>query len=286
MKGKIGMSNIGTADLDRAKTQRAEMDDTFWFTPESGQGKTWGENHVRVLPPHVTADGLFYFGVPIHFKVGPGQQNYPCPRRAKIGDCPICIAGFKIREEGNEDAFKKLMPSMQAYMNVIPLNVDGTPKGDQARIRTWSVSRKILDQLILEFETNGDFTGVKDGKDIRVMRRGQMFDTEYRIDFAKVSSLSDDTIAIVEEEIRDLRQVSPFVDSAVLEKALLGGGGDPFKTPAVGAGPKTPEVQQPAEDRFAVTAGNAETSPEPPSDDQREAARKRIADAGKSDSGG
>lgn len=278
------MSNLGTADLGKTKTHRAEMDDTFWFTPESGQGKTWGENHVRVLPPHVTADGLFYFGVPIHFKVGAGQQSYPCPRRAKIGDCPICIAGFKLREEGKEDAFKDLMPSMQAYMNVIPLNNDGTPKGDQARIKTWSVSRKILDQLILEFETNGDFTSVKDGKDIRVMRRGQRFETEWRIDFAKVSSLSDETIAIVEDEIRDLRQVSPFVTTEVLQKALTGGGSDPWAAPAAGDGPRTPEIQQPAEERFAAASGNTDT-PAPPTDEKRAEARKRIAEASKTDSG-
>jgi hypothetical protein len=280
-------SVIGSADLEKAQEKRAEMDDTAWWKPESGQGKTWGSNYVRVLPPHTNAENVFYYPIPIHYSVGPGKQILPCPRRAKTGTCPVCIEGFRLRGEGQEEAFKKLMPSMQAYMNVIALNKDGTPKDNPPRVRTWSCSRKVLDWLIEEFEENGDFTNLKTGKDIEVRRKGELLETEWRIKFAKTGSAVD-YVEAVEEGLRDLTVISPYVSGEILAKAMEAPAlpsADPWQKAPPTAALQEAEVKQPDEDRFGGDDGSGETEPTTPNDADREAARERLAKATSGDSG-
>jgi hypothetical protein len=282
------MVEVGKADLTKARKMREEMDDTSWFTAESGKGKNWGTNYVRVLPPHIKMEGLFYWSVPIHFKVGPGQQNLPCPRRAKLGGCPICARGFELRLDGQEDEFRALMPSFQAYMNVVKLDKDGTPAEDPPRVRTWSVSKRVLDMLLDEFEEAGDFTDLEEGRNIEVKRRGQGFDTEYRIRMAEPSKV---TYLGVVEEMRDLQTVSPFVDGETLLKALdaPAAGGDPWTPPAgqlaEGSGAKTGEVlpagsftdEPEAEESQGAPGGEAPATSDEKRDEAREHLRKAVA---------
>jgi len=160
--------NVGKTDIGKSRQMREQMEDTFWFKAESGKGNAWGKNYLRILPAHISMDGCFYWAVPIHFKIGPGQQNLPCPRRSFNQPCPVCQRGFDLRSNGQEDEFRALMPSWQAYLNVVILNENGTPKEDPPRVRVWSVSRKVLDMLLNDYEETGDFTDLGKGRDIEV----------------------------------------------------------------------------------------------------------------------
>ena len=271
--------NVGTADLAQARKMREGMEDTFWFTPEGGKGNTWGKQFVRIFPPHLSMDGSFFWGTPIHFKVGPGQQNLPCPRRAFEQRCPICEKGFELRNKGQEDAFKSLMPSWQGYMNIVTLNEDGTATEDPPRLRVWSTNRKVIDMLMDEMEEHGDFTDLEKGRDVEIRRRGERFKTEYKIRLAAKASKTP--FAELVSDLRDLSKVSPYVSQEVLALALEGGtaeGGDPWKPDgALGSGQaKEPDQIQTAADRF----GPDDDDKAPAADaDQQEAARERLAEA-------
>lgn len=280
--------NIGKTDIDKSRQMREQMEDTFWFKTESGKGNTWGKNYLRILPPHTNMDGCFYWGVPIHFKVGPGQQNLPCPRRAFQQPCPVCQHGFDLRSGGKEEEFKRLMPSWQAYLNVVILNEDGTPKEDPPRVRVWSVSRKVLDMLLNDYEETGDFTDLEKGRDVEVRRRGELFETEHRI---KVASKPTKFEHPVVSELRDLQTVSPYVDQATLLQALEGpvGGGDPWaggQLPPGGAR-ESEQVKEGSPSRFGADeeeqGAPAASTPEasPASEEEREAARDRLKQATK-----
>lgn len=294
----MGGSNIGKTDIGRSRQMREQMEDTFWFKAPSGKGNAWGKSYVRALPAHANMDGCFYWGVPIHFDVGPGQQNLPCPRRAFNQPCPVCHRGFDVRKTGDENAFKDLMPSWQAYINVVVLNEDGTPAEDPPRVRTWSVSRKVLDMLLNDMEETGDFTNLETGRDIEIRRRGEKYETEYRIKVAPEPTKFDHPVV---SELRDLQLVSPYVDAETLLKALdaPAGGGDPWASeplPPGGAreadqitqgsgsrfGPDEEEAEE-GDERARATAPEKGGSAEAPatSDEQRGEARERLKQAAK-----
>ncbi len=284
--------NVGRTDIDKSRQMREQMEDTFWFKAESGKGNAWGKNYLRILPPHTNMEGCFYWAVPIHFNVGPGQQNLACLRRGQNMQCPICQRGFALRTEGDEDGFRALMPSWQAYMNVIVLNADGTPKEDPPRVRTWSVSRKVLDMLLNDYEETGDFTDLETGRDIEVRRRGEKFETEYRIKVAAQPSKFEDPVV---SELRDLQTVSPYVDAETLLKALdaPAGGGDPWASEQLppGNAREADQITQGSGSRFGPdepddVAAEAASIPEkggqgeaPASDEKLDEARERIKQA-------
>lgn len=281
-------SNIGKTDLDKSRQMREQMEDTFWFKAPSGQGKTWGKSYVRVLPAHANMAGCFYWGVPIHFSIGPGQQNLPCPRRAFGQPCPVCQHGFSVRGKISDEEFRGYMPSWQAYMNVVVLNEDGAPKEDPPRVRVWSVSKKVLDMLLNDFEETGDFTDLESGRDVEVRRRGELFETEYRIKVASQPSKFDHPVV---SELRDLQTVSPYVEPAVLLQALEGpAGGDPWASGAAqlptGGAREPDEVLPASAGRFGSDeeeeqpAGVPPTEePEPADDARREEARRHLKEA-------
>jgi hypothetical protein len=278
----MGSSNIGQTDMAKSRKMREQMEDTFWFRAPSGQGKTWGKSYVRILPAHTNMDGVFYWGVPIHFRIGPGQQILPCPRKAFNQPCPICQAGFTKRTEGKEEEFRSLMPSWQAYMNVVVLNEDGTPAEDPPRVRVWTLSRKWLDQILDEADEVEGFTDLDTGRDVAIRRRGEEFSTEYRIKLASEPSKFDNPVA---EELRDLQTISPYVDQATLALALEApaGGGDPWageQLPAGGAR-EPDQITQGSGSRFGPDEPEEPTEEpqatgEAPSEDQQSVARERL----------
>jgi len=256
------------------------MDDTFWFKAESGKGTTWGTNFIRILPPHVNMQGCFYHSVPVHFGVGPGNQNMPCPRKGLNQDCPVCTFAFGLKNDGKDEEFKSMMPSWQAYMNVVVLNDDGTPKEDPPKIRIWSVSRKVLDMLIDELESTGDFTDLVKGYDVCVKRKGERFDTEWRIKLNPKPSAVTYLEAV--EDLQDLTAISPYRDAQSMHLALTAGpageGGDPWKPEA--PRPSEPEVKSADEAKSAGWAddpdedGDNEGKPAPAK--SREEARAAL----------
>lgn len=271
--------NVGTTDIDKSRVARDQMEDTFWFKAKSGQGKTWGKNYLRVLPGHIKMDGLFFWSVPIHFGVGPGGQNLPCPRRLFNQPCPVCDRSWQLKKEGKEQESRDHWSSWQAYMNVIELKEDGTPAEDPPRIRVWSVSKKVLDMLLDELNETGDFTDLATGRDVEVRRRGEKFETEYRIKLAPQPSAITYLEAL--KDLRDLTTVSPYVDAATLQKALdapATGGGDPWAPEAAlpsGEAKEADEIRQGGQ-RWGGDEPEEETPPAASNPDEQAAAKARL----------
>ena len=279
--------NVGQTDMDQSRKRREQMEDTFWFKAPSGQGKTWGTSYVRILPPHTNMSGCFYWGVPIHFRVGPSNQILPCPRKAFNQPCPVCQRGFDQRAKISEDEFRGYMPSWQAYMNVVVLNEDGSPAEDPPRVRTWSLSRKWFDMILEEADQAQDFTELEGGRDVVVKRRGEERQTDYRIKFAsKPSEFADPVVS----ELRDLQTISPYVDHATLLQALdaPAGGGDPWTSEQLppGVAREPDQITQAPASRFPPDEPTEEDAPTgapaeapPASDEQQEGARERLRQA-------
>ncbi len=281
--------NVGQTDLTKSRQMRESMENTFWFRAPSGQGKTWGSSYARVLPAHMNMGGCFYWGVPIHFDVGPGKQIFPCPRNAFNRPCPVCQRGFAVRGKVSDEEFQSYMPSWQAYMNVVVLNQHGTPAEDPPRIRVWSLSKKWLDQILDEADQVDDFTDLATGRDVEIRRRGERYKTEYRIKLASESSEFDCPIV---RELRDLQTVSPYVDQATMLQALEApaGGGDPWAPPSErlpsGGAVEADEITQGSGSRFGPEPEEDGEDPEPPaadtpptSEDEQQVARERLTRA-------
>ena len=247
-----GVDTGATADA------RAQMADQTWWKPASGEGNRWGDNLIRIMPPHQSQDGKLYWGVPLHFGVGPNQAIMPCPRKAFQQPCPVCAAGFSLRNAGKEEAGNDLLPSWAGYMCVVPIDEEGKPLGDNPKIRIWSASGGIMDDLldILEDPKKGDFTNLEQGFDINVRKRGSgKKGTKYQTVCAPEPSAFP--MPELAEGVIDLTKISPFVSIEVMQAALEGTSVDPMLTQAV----------EPAE--AAPTPAPAQSSRwgEPPSDD-------------------
>lgn len=270
--------------VDTAATldARAQMDDQTWWKPKSGAGTRWGNNYVRIMPPHPALNGKLYFGVPLHFSIGPNQVHLPCPRKAFQSPCPVCVAGFELRNQGQEEAGNDLLPTWIGYMCVIEIDENGDPLGDDPKIRIWSASRGIIDDLLAALDELGDFTDLEKGFDINVKKRGSgKTGTKYQTIVAtKPSKFPMPELA---DGVQDLTKVSPYVAVEVMQAALDGVGADPMlpkgKESVEGKATET-QSEPPKQSRFAEPPDEEGEEPAAtPSDTQRSEAQKALKDA-------
>ncbi len=274
--------------VDTAATldARAQMDDQTWWKPQSGAGNRWGDNYVRIMPPHTALGGKLYFGVPLHFSVGSNQVHMPCPRKAFQQPCPVCVAGFALRSQGQEEAGNELLPTWIGYMCVIAIDENGDPLGDDPKIKTWSASRGIIDDLLSALDELGDLTDLEKGFDINVRKRGSgKTGTKYQTIVAtEPSRFPKPELA---DGVQDLTKVSPYLTVEVMQAALEGTGADPMlpKGKESVEGTATEAASEaPKQSRFGTPP--AEEGEEPaatPSDTQRTEAQKALKDAVTSD---
>lgn len=268
--------------VDTAATldARAQMDDQTWWKPQSGAGNRWGDNYVRLMPPHVALGGKMYLGVPLHFGVGPNQIIMPCPRKAFQQACPVCAAGFELRNKGQEEAGNDLLPTWVGYMCVISIDENGDPIGDDPKIRIWSASRGIIDDLLAALDELGDLTDLEKGFDINVRKRGSgKTGTKYQTIVA--TEPSKFPMPELADGIQDLTKISPYVAVEVMQAALDGVGADPMlpkgKESVEGAASEAPTEQK--KSRFAEPPDEEEEPAATPSDTQRSEAQQALKDA-------
>ncbi len=272
-----------TVDVGATREARAAMDEMLWWKPKAGEGNRWKDNPIRILPPHRAMEGKLYWGIPLHFGVGPGNAVIPCPRKAFNQRCPICDEGFKLLNEGKREDGLDNLPTWAGYMNVVPLNEDGTPEGDNPKVRVWSASRGIIDDIIDILETLGDFTDPAKGHDINVRRRGtSKKNTKYQTAAATEPTAFDYPELL--SEIHNLVQLSPYWEVPKMIEAMSATD-DPL---AAAAEEQTANQQVAHEQPRALSGGRFGTPPdddeeagEPQpeqSDDERAAAQQRLKD--------
>lgn len=272
--------------VDTAATldARAQMDDQTWWKPEAGKGNRWGDNYVRVMPPHPALKGKLYFGVPMHFSIGPNRVHVPCPRKAFQDVCPLCIAGFELRNKGQDEAGNDLLPTWVGYMCVIPIDEQGDPIGNDPKIRIWSASRGIIDDLLSILEEQGDFTDLEKGFDINIRRKGPGGKEGTKYQTTAKTEASAFPMPELAEGVQDLSLVSQFNKSTEELAALLTGAPsseDPMLPKAqepIEAESK--QVEEPKGGGFPPPPPDEEEEPaDTPSDTQRSEAQKALKDA-------
>ncbi len=277
-------------DVGATREARAAMDETLWWKPKAGENR-WKDNFVRLLPPHRSMEGKLWWGVPLHFSVGPGGSIIPCPRKAFAQQCPVCDVGFALLNEGRREDGLDMLPTWAGYINVVPLNEDGTPEGDNPKVRVLSASRGVIDDLLDILETLGDITDLEKGRDINIRRRGSgKKSTKYQTTAATAPSPFDYPDLV--DGMHDLTMISPYWEIPKMIEAMQETG-DPLATAA--AEPKTsnpalPPAPDPAPTapRFAPPPDDDEGHPEDEdpkeegeptpqqSDDDRNAAQERL----------
>jgi hypothetical protein len=285
-------SNVGQTDIAASREAREKMDETLWWKPKSGEGKNWGENFIRALPPHVNMEGKFYFGVPLHFDVGPAKAVVPCPRKAFGELCPICVKGFDLMNSGKEELGKDMLPSWQAYINVVVLDANGQPEGTEPKVRVYGANRQVLDEILDIMEQKfGDITNLETGHNIIIRKRGSgRKGTKYQVAAADEPSAFDHPELVA--SLHDLTKISPYRSADVLAGLLEGEARkDPFdavEAPAEKPAAITGPVAQPGDMTFAPPPDDAAaeeqgtpTEPDPAAkpatqEEAQEALRQRL----------
>lgn len=265
------MTNLGQTDIGASREAREQMDESLWWKPEAGEGNRWKSNIIRILPPHTNMEGKFYFGVPIHFKIGPGSATVPCPRKAFQLPCPICAKGFELMNKGLKDDAREFLPSWQAYMNVIPLDENGEPQGRDPKVRVLSASRKVLDEILDIMETKyGDVTDLEEGRNINIRKRvrggDKMTGTDYQVSAAAEPSAFDHPELV--EGLQDLGRISPFRSAEILAGLLEGG--------AVKTDPFGDEEEEPRPALTGLIATPGSMVFDSPLDDETDAAQDQM----------
>lgn len=288
-------SNVGQTDVGASREARDQMDASLWWRPQPGEGKLWGSNFLRVLPPHKNMEGKFYFGIPLHFDVGPTKAVVPCLRQGHGLPCPLCIAGFALRDQGKDEEGNRLLPSWIGYMNVVLLDENGVPAGKDPAVRVFSANRKILDDLLEIMEQKyGDITHLETGRNINIERKGLKFKTQWRVSAATEESAFDypDLVGT----LHDLGTLSPYRPAEVLAGLLEAPAGrkDPFAgAPAEDKPAISGPVQQPggmkfesppdddsdaAQDQMRAADAEADKQPAPTQEEAQAALRKQIGE--------
>ncbi len=275
-------------DAGATREARDQMVDQTWWKPKSGQGTRWGDNLIRVMPPHPSLGKKLFWGVPLHFSIGPNQIRMPCPRRAFQGQsCPVCVAGFKLKDEGQEEAGNDLLPTWLGYMCVVEIDEKGQPVGDNPKVKIWSASGGIIDDLIdiIENPEFGDFTDLEKGFDINVRKRGSgKKGTKYQTTAkTKASKFPMPELA---EGVIDLSQLNPFVKNhqEVMLAAMEGSpAADPMLPQATaaaeGQAEELPEATPESSDEGGFPPPPPDEEEEPantPSEEKRTAAQKAL----------
>jgi hypothetical protein len=231
------------ADRRAAEAARESMEQqgVRWLKPDVGS------TYMRILPPHPamrnpeTGAAPFYWHVSLHFGVGPQKRVVVCPRRQTAGalHCPICEYAFGLKDAGHDKAGNDLLPSWQAYMNVLVIDPEtGEPKRNKAgevEVLVWSCGRGTLDKLFAKIERHEkkvkrtiDITDPDEGYVIELTREGKTRDdTKYDVFLADAPTSVSEYVEEWGPALYDLTRLNTLQPATEL-KALLTGEEDPF----------------------------------------------------------
>jgi hypothetical protein len=261
------MTNEQEVDIVAARAKRDAMDATQWWKPKAGEGRKWGENYLRLMPPHPNMERVPYLDIPLHFGVGPGNVTVPCPRRKSGLPCLLCEMSQALLNAGKEQEGQQLRSKFYGYLNVVPLKEDGTPAGDPPSIRVLSTPKTVIDLILDILEgPHPDLFSLETGRNISLRRRGTgKTDTKYSIVVAPEPS--EFNYPELLEGLNDLTTISPYIESEQMAALVEGSArADPFGEPPSARGPVTGPVLP------------ARTMPAPPEDDGEEVTERREAD--------
>ena len=126
-------------------------------------------NYRRFLPGHenmVDSEGynMPVSVFPVHFSVGPAQQQVACITRLGIGECPICVYAKQLANDGDKKGASKVYPNWRGYMNVVVLNEDMTPA--ENTVRVLALNKTQYAGLNAVYKKYGDITDFEEGRPI------------------------------------------------------------------------------------------------------------------------
>lgn len=162
--------NKGSARIQALDFKGEEVN--FW-KPKPGKNylnflyyKIATNNHPLVRSNDAkVGDEDFVLDIWVHQYVGPSNCDIICPRRTFGKPCPICEAGQKYHDEGDNDGAQKCRPTHKAIYNVV--DEKDRDKGVQIFIASYKYfQQELMDEAGDAGEDGGiiDFPDFKDGK--------------------------------------------------------------------------------------------------------------------------
>jgi len=182
----------------------------YWKPPE-------GTTTLRILPPTAAYEGDFAVRQVLHFGFEDENGRTRTVRcLTDVGeDCPVCAFVEYLMGTGEEDD-KKLARDMRKQTQLMTEIIIRPSK----RVRIWKMPVTIYRNLagLLAEPRVGDFTDPKNGRDIALIRKGQMLHTRYQ-----VSTLDRESIGFTSWKRNRVNlegQLAPKVSEAKLVKLL------------------------------------------------------------------
>lgn len=185
------------------KRQEASGDfDSFVKSNYSMFSPKAGEHLIRLMPPtfdYESNPGLEnYWGIDVfvHYGIGADNASYLCPRKMKIGPCPICEERTRASAE-DADADEDYLRDLRANRRVLAWVIDRDNEKDGPLL--WSIAKTLDDDISLRCKDKGTgeilaIDNPDEGYDVEFVREGEKLRTRYTgVNVARTPSpLSED----------------------------------------------------------------------------------------------
>lgn len=188
---------------EAAKKRKKDLDSGagFFKIPE-------GDSTIRILPTRPDSDMEEPFVVAFEHwltKDDGTRTKVICPKRSKVGPCPICEHADALSKTGNpldRKEASKLWPKFRGYFNVIVRDENLEEADLEPKIM--GVSKILFEDIMMIVDKDGDPTDPENGFDIHISRKGTgMLDTEYRAAADRQNSLLAEDSALAERWIEE-----------------------------------------------------------------------------------
>lgn len=177
---------VNLAKMKEKEEELKKQGGQFW-TPKDGKNK------IRIAPPQEGMDEFFAEGG-FHYKVGPEEKSFPCPRLGQERpDCFLCNKTNDL-DKGDEDdkaEAKEIRANKRYIIPIIDL-MDKTEDGEvKGPIQFWLAGSTAFKQVISYFTDDqyGDISDPDTGYNLTVTKSGKGMKTEYEVRADKNESL-------------------------------------------------------------------------------------------------
>ncbi len=165
-------------DATRALIDELQTEGKPWDKIESSP-KKYVTNFRRICPKRPEWQNPYQI-VPVHY-LGPSNRMTVCLKDAGLGNCPACTLRWQLQDGGDEQAARKLRPSIRTFLNVVRINEDGSLAEEKVFLmglnqlqflgkRGVEYDPEEEDELPLFyfFEKYGDLSHVETGRDLLI----------------------------------------------------------------------------------------------------------------------
>lgn len=219
---------VNLAKMKEKEEELKKQGGQFW-------GPKDGKNKIRIAPPQEGMEEFFAEGG-FHYKVGPEEKSFPCPRLGQERpDCFLCNKTTDL-DKGDEDdkaEAKEIRANKRYIIPIIDLmdkDEDGKVKGP---IQFWLAGSTAFKQVISYFTDDqyGDISDPDTGYNLTVSKSGKGMKTEYEVRADKNDSLWPPELDDLIDDLPNPWDLLNYATNDEMESAYDGtGGGGSAKT--------------------------------------------------------